>query len=140
LTVVHYMLSNFFPAQTEHDKLRLQCVSQIHDMYREMESWGPDSGPKVAMLARRHLLLYRELSLEAASKWPGGKGEPWRVYPKHHLFQHCCEDQVALAGNPREHWTYADESCIGLIAKLAESCHATTLQTVVMARYRVSRP
>jgi hypothetical protein len=133
LYVLHFVLLHVFPHESGHDKLRLQCVAYIAKMYREMEAWGPDSGTTVAELARRHLLLYHELSLDASSAMF------WRLYPKHHLFLHFMEDQVALAGNPREHWTYADESCIGLIAKLAASCHAGTVHRVVISRYRASR-
>jgi hypothetical protein len=138
LYVLDFMLSHFFPAVSYRDKLRLQCASTLVDMYREMEKWGPESGTKVASLARRHLLLYSELSSSAEASCVVAKGKSWKLYPKRHMLQHCIEDQVSLAGNPRDHWTYADESCIGQIAKLAEKCHSGTVHRVVMLRYRAS--
>ena len=59
----------------------------------------------------------------------------WRMYPKHHLFIHCCEDVVASAGNLRDCWCYRDENEIGLAVDVAESGHATTLHRTVVEKY-----
>ncbi|MCP4243256.1 MAG: hypothetical protein GY772_22090, partial [bacterium] len=44
---------------------------------------------------------------------------PWRLKPKHHLFQHLVEEQVFQLGNPRGYWTYTDESIMGVLSVMA---------------------
>ena len=51
----------------------------------------------------------------------------WKVMPKLHLFAHLTEWQVEEWGNPRYYWTYSDESLVGLLIEVAESCHPATM-------------
>ena len=61
------------------------------------------------------------------------------MYPKHHLAVHCCEEQVAIHGNPSASWAYRDESEIGECAKIAASgIHPTTLSETLMERHRLA--
>jgi hypothetical protein len=137
LKVVHFMLTNFFKPTNDHELLRLQCTESLHNMYVELEQWGPESSPKVASYARRHCVLCAQLALNMVdeNEWRGW--HRWMLYPKHHVFLHCVEDQVCQSGNPRDSWCYADEDAIGKAAKIAESCHIRTLHRVVMERYRL---
>ena len=60
----------------------------------------------------------------------------WKLVPKHHLFLHIVEEQVAVAGSPKACWCYPDESEIGLAAKVGASCHPRYLPTAVILKYR----
>ena len=57
--------------------------------------------------------------------------------PKHHLFQHLCEDQALAYGNPAFYWTYADEDLVGLLIEVAHSCHPSTMATVGLFKWRI---
>ena len=134
---VFYMLANFFPSQNAHDELRLQCVKHLHEMYMELECWNDDSPPKVVASGRRHCLLYAELTKTVEQENASRNWCRWKLYPKHHLFLHCLEDQVLQSGNPRDNWCYLDEGSIGHAVKIAESAHVTTLHRVVIQKHRL---
>ena len=137
LQVVNFMLGHFFPAATPHSKLRFECVRLLHDLYKDLEAWQPESGPKVASLARKHLALYSELSREVLEHASPETWTAWRIYPKFHIFVHVCELQIALQGNPRWSWCYQDESEIGAAVRCAEHAHPNTLHRALMQKYRL---
>ena len=142
LPVLRHMLEHVLkPGTDAHKLLRLQCLQKLDDMYQELYRWrdGCGSGKRVAELGRRHLLLYTELAREslAGVDWQRNGWMMWRLYPKHHAFQHCIEDQVSVCGNPTECWNYGDESFIGEAVKLAESAHASTLHRLIIQKYRI---
>ena len=89
---------------------------------------------------RRSLMLYAELSMQELNgrSWQTSGFFVWRLYPKMHLLLHCLEDQVSVAGNPRESWCYVDESEIGAAVGVAESVHPSTLHRAVMEKHRLS--
>ena len=125
------MLQMFFPPNSEHDQTRFRCVETLYWFYMELDAWDPATSPdRIASLARRHCLLYAQLSFEQA---PGSK--TWRIFPKHHLFVHLAE---LATNNPRDDWAYADEAAIGVASTLAESVHPTHLQRMLVVRWRVS--
>ena len=64
---------------TLHKELRYQCVKALDDMYIELMSWGPSSGPRVAELGRRHCVLYGELSKEAVAQ-AGADDTNWLLW------------------------------------------------------------
>ena len=141
LKVVHFMLAHLFNRDTTHEQLRFDCVNSLHKMYTELEgrSWGPEVAARVASLGRGHVILYAELArefLDARGHLESG-WVLWRMFPKHHLFLHVVEDELALVGNPRECWTYGDERAIGAAVDLAERSHPNTLHRFVVARYRL---
>ena len=138
LPVVVAILEKWFPARDDHEGNRLLCLTALRDMYTELKAWGPGSGPRVASLGRRHVLLYEALSRDALSKLREGATQLfWRLYPKHHLFIHCVEDQVMISGNIGESWNYRDESAIGDAAKVAGRLHPRTLHRTLITKMRV---
>eukprot|EP00959_Pyramimonas_sp_CCMP1952_P082401 1721718-Pyramimonas_sp.AAC.1 len=77
-----------------------------------MKHWDPDSSHvRIGLAARQHLSMYSELHSEA--KRLNDDTVFWKLYPKHHVFVHCAEDQIESHGNPSDHWCYGDESEIG---------------------------
>ncbi|CAK0792475.1 unnamed protein product, partial [Prorocentrum cordatum] len=59
----------------------------------------------------------------------------FKMNPKLHLFEHLCEFQSVLFGNPRYWWTYADEDLVGRMIEIAESVHPTTLAASVLFKW-----
>ena len=137
LPCVVWLLENIYAQDTEHQRLRYQCLKNLSDMYEE--SRKADFSPKdLASYGRKHLILYCELGLEQLRE-RSHLGLGWvlyRFYPKHHLALHAIEDQVAVSGNPRESWCYMDENAIGNAVEVAESMHRLALHKSVMAKHR----
>jgi len=135
--VVLWILENLIPRDTRHQKLRINCILQMKLMYDALEA--PVFDPvKVASHGRKHLKLWIELG-RSSLELSVARGKLWilyRWYPKHHLLLHTLEDQVLIAGNPRECWAYEDESTIGEAVKIAESLHASSLHKSVIAKKR----
>ena len=80
-------------------------------MYEVMAGpWGQGTGLEVARLGRAHLTFFNELYLSSlnSGEWQRVGYLLWRVYPKHHLFLHVIEDQIALSGIRRD--SYGDHS------------------------------
>ena len=142
LKCVVFILKEFLPAQTPHDELRLNCVSALLEMYDYLELWliGRSTGKIAAAHGRRSLMLYCELLMAELNgkHWQYSGWLVWRLYPNMHLLLHCLEDQVSVAGNPRESWCYVDESEIGAAVNVAESVHPSTLHRAVMEKHRLS--
>ena len=139
LPCVKYILEYFMPMETPHDQLRYHCVRTICQMYDLMRAPAAEfQGRVVATLARKHLLLYADLSKESIQSRIHQKHGRcfWKWAPKHHLFAHF-EQQIANCGNPAEHWCYADESLIGEVAKVCEGCHPNTLHRLVIQKTRI---
>ena len=59
-----------FALETEHQQLRLQCLTALVKVYEEMDDWKDDtsSALKVAECGRQHLILYKELSDSSPSE------------------------------------------------------------------------
>ena len=55
--------------------------------------------------------------------------------PKVHLWEHVCEVQAVLYGNPRYYWCYADEDLVGHLIEIAETCHPMTLAISVLFKW-----
>lgn len=127
LPILHQMLKHCFEADSEHARLRLQCVDALRRCYLEMESWSPSGSPhRLAKIGRQQLMLYSEL--RATSSDPA----LWHMYPKHHLFMNVLEADVT---NPRLEWNYSDEADIGIAAKQAATCNVSHIPVQVIRRY-----
>ena len=96
-------------------------------MYR----WSDGSAARAAECARRHLLLYAQVSALARERYPSCIH--WKWSPKHHLFLHCFE---TMTDSPMLSWTYNDEAAIGIAAALAGTVHPRTLPRTLMQEYR----
>ena len=117
------------------DMVRLQMLTAYNSMYESLYAWrGGDQSakPSVTRFGQRYLLLYSELTREAISK---GDFVHWRIYPKHHMLDHCIGSQLATHGNAMDVWCYEDESEIGWAARVAESGHPSTLHRLVMEKH-----
>ena len=129
--VLHHMLSHMFACDTPHQKLRRDCVGCLAKIYELLANWeAGGGGRRLADLARAHLIQYKELR----DLQPDGS-MCWQLFPKHHLFCHCCEGS---RGNPALEWCYADESAIGNGSKPCQSCHPLYICTHLMQKYRLA--
>ena len=124
LNVVVWILENCLVPSNPHQQLRYDCLKFLWRFYRELENWDPAASPgRAEGYGRQHCILYIQLSREHQHLFERLGYHPFKYYPKHHLFVHCCEEGIALCGNPREVWAYRDESAIGDAVDVAESCH-----------------
>eukprot|EP00969_Alexandrium_andersonii_P028274 1234266-Alexandrium_andersonii.AAC.1 len=55
--------------------------------------------------------------------------------PKFHKLDECIRSAIRSHRNPGWSWTFSDESWIGSMANLQESCHSTTAHSRVMQRW-----
>ena len=111
-------------------------MEQLELFYVELRDWQRGvSPPKLAIYARQHLTLYLELGrvhLALRSHQQDGWIH-WRSYPKHHLWLHMAEEGLDCRGT----WTYADESAIGILVKVAESTHPSRIHRTVLKKFRL---
>ena len=75
----------------------------------------PFDSAACARCSRQFCNLYKVLSKEASDD------KLWKLKPKMHMVQEMCEVQSALVVNPREFWTYRDESFMGVVSSKAHS-------------------
>ena len=134
LPIVVKVLEQFFPVETEHQRLVLQCVSALNMCYEELSNWRSDGSSSRALgrHARRHCILFGELYKEACSQ----RAAPleWNLYPKHHLMLHAAEDCEI---SPKLEWNYLDESEAGLCSKLAAKANVSHIRLRLIDRYRL---
>ena len=130
IPVLRELLRSCFGLHTEHQRLRFNCLEQLHLVYKEMENWHDDgsSTQRFRKHAMRHLLLYGELNKNSVAK---GDYLCWKLVPKHHLFSHQYGYQ-----NPKSEWCYAMESDIGEAAKICKAAvNVQHLHTAFISRY-----
>ena len=111
--------------------MRFQCLDCLHKVYEEMNNWedGGTSSFRLGHYARKHLMLYRNLSEQTRSPLL------WHMCPKHHVFLHVCEGCLA---NPKLHWNYGDESEIGAAVAMAKTANQGCVEFALLRRYRAT--
>ena len=127
LPVCVHMLTHFFPLDSEHSKLRLNCLRQLEACCNAVKSWDDASGYTLAHAAKRFLILYRELS--NTCHMPG----VWALVPKFHLFIHLAEE---ASMSPALEWNYSDESAIGEAARLARLTNPRHIGTKLVEKHQ----
>eukprot|EP00959_Pyramimonas_sp_CCMP1952_P471716 9498862-Pyramimonas_sp.AAC.2 len=129
------MLANFFDKTSRHDINRHDCAQALNRFYHELNNWNHErSHVEVGVAARQHLSMYRLLHIEA--RIDNSDSCFWKLFPKHHLFIHCAEDQIEAHGNPASHWCYGDEDEIGGATEAARFARPRTIGTSILDRYR----
>ena len=98
----------FFKPESDRDEMIHGCVASLVDIYAEMDAWNTTtSPPRISALARRPLMLYREL------RETSDDAGCWTLYPKHHVFLHICEETMETRVCPKLEWCYGDENETG---------------------------
>ena len=131
LPVLLAMLRDYFPAESAYEQCRFHCLAALNRCFAELANWqdGPGgSARRLELAALQHLQLYQRLHELRADPLM------WRLYPKHHLFQHCSTNAWT---NPVLLWNYSDEDCIGEAVRIARGCNVAHLHTAVIRRYRL---
>ena len=101
LPILLKVLQLFFPAGSPRERVMVGCVETLCDIYKELNTWDTTtSPPRVASLARRHVILLRELHDTSDDT------DLWCIYPKHHMFVHLCESTQQTRVNPQLEWCY----------------------------------
>ena len=73
-----------------------------------------------------------------ALSWAAGQcgAGTWLTKPKMHMYDHCLRLAQHERLNPMFWWCFADESFVGLVAKLAKLCHAgSALEDSIVERW-----
>lgn len=121
----------------EHDTLALAVVQLLNRFYEMLKSesmfLGVSARAEIIELGMMLASLYARL---AAMSFAWGI-KLWKMQPKLHLFQHLCEDQAPLQGNPRYWWTYGDEDLVGILIGIAEGVHPSTIAVSVLFKWAV---
>ena len=134
--IVLRMLEIHFPAVTEREVRRYNCLKYLHMGYELLENWDADAAKKLEDYCKRHVLLYLSLAREHLQEiGPEGVWVFWRFFPKHHMLLHLSGEQARRFGNPRDFWCYMDEGTIGIAVDVAESCHPRTLAFSCIDKY-----
>ncbi len=61
----------------------------------------------------------------------------WKMIPKFHAFQHMCELNAQMCGDPRFWWCYSDEDMVGFMIEVAEACHRSTMASTGLFKWLV---
>ena len=130
-----HLIQNIFPPKSDRSRMRLECVSKMRRCFELMDDWSPDSGVEFVMVGRQFLALH-SLMCQESREHPSNMHAVWSEYPKHHLMDHLLDD-VSSRGNPKESWSYSEESEIGLCAELAGALHPRTVKTMLLQRHRL---
>ena len=116
-----------------HDDWRLGVVHLLNRFYEIIESEpmfpSEEARAELARVSKTFMTLYGKLSNEAYQE----NRRAWKITPKFHAFQHCCEHQSWI--NPRVLWTYGDESLQGLVKEVALSCHPRTMSYMTILKW-----
>ena len=100
------------PCDSNENLVRM--MAKLLDLYMvtSLPTWNPEVAERSC---REFLVLYRYFNTLAETT---GK-DLWRLKPKIHLMQELFEYQGHQAGNPRNFWTYRDESFVGFLGTMA---------------------
>ena len=104
-------------AEDQHSRTVVSCMNHLATCYGFLQNFDP---VQLESSARKLALLYVALEKEQLD---AGIQKRWKVKPKLHMFLELC-GHVCLErhrGNPRNFWTYADESHGGTMKRIAMS-------------------
>ena len=133
LPILLKVIQLFFPAGSPRERVMVGCIEPLCDIYKELNTWDTTaSPPRGASLARRHVILLRELHDTSDDK------DLWCIYPQHHMFVHLCKSTQQTRVNPQLEWCYGDDSEIGVAVSLAKSSLASHIEKCLLERYNVS--
>ena len=109
-----------------------QCLVDFYKILKTEDRFlSADAKTRLPKLGRNLCMLYSELSSEAFRQ----KKKLWKFSPKHHLFQHLCEEQAVAFGNPAFYWTYPDEDLVGHMIEVSRSCHPATMAVICLFKW-----
>ncbi len=115
--VLDCIVQEQIPQDSVHNQTVVKCMHYLAECYSCLQDFDAN---KLELSARRLGSLYCALEQEQLA---AGVQKRWKVKPKLHLFLElsmylCLQRQ---RGNPRNFWTYADESHGGLMRTIAAS-------------------
>ena len=105
------------PTDSLHNQTVVSCMQNLAMAYSCLQDFDP---VKLDRASRRMALLYCALQKEQVD---AGVDKRWKVKPKLHLFLELCHYLCLQRqrGNPRDFWTYGDESHGGSMRRIAAS-------------------
>ena len=136
---VRQLMEKLDTGESEHKKIRRKLVQLLDEFYEIVYGHGeylPDDVAKhlqfvMLGILRRCVLLHHRAVLSGRMAW--------QLVPKHHYFFHLALQVGAGGRNPRFFQTYIDESFVGRICGVYESCqdgpYHDMIQKDVMQKY-----
>ena len=125
------LIVNFIKQQSDRS-IRADALARFYEIIGSDERWLNES----------HLLELRELSvllvrtyLKLSAEALKNKVRAWKAVPKFHVFQHICEIQAAVFGNPRRYWTYSDEDLQRIMKMIALSVHTENVPPLALYKW-----
>lgn len=115
--VMAVVVNQFMLAEDQHTRTVVSCMNHLAKCYGFLQNFDP---AELDASARKLALLYVSLEKEQQD---AGIQKRWKVKPKLHMFLELC-GHICLQrqrGNPRNFWTYADESHGGSMKRIAMS-------------------
>eukprot|EP00969_Alexandrium_andersonii_P282694 12497454-Alexandrium_andersonii.AAC.1 len=127
--LAHYTTADNGNLHARRRALVLWALAQLWHIMKASGMWFTDDRARAFAEAGRTLFdNWRCLAHEAQLQ----KRPRWQVRPKHHALEHTIISASITKRNPRTHWCFKDESQIGLIKKLAQKSHPSTVSLRVL--------
>ena len=104
-------------AESQYSRTVVSCMNYLANCYGFLQNFDP---VQLDTSAKKMALLYVALEKEQQD---ANIQKRWKIKPKLHMFLELCQ-HVCLQkqrGNPRNFWTYADESHGGIMKRIAMS-------------------
>ena len=124
-----------FGTDSDEDRTIIEVCRLLVRFYQILESesqfLSPETKCEMQYLGQALAELYSKLASDAFNKG----ARLWKMSPKLHLFEHLCELQCIILGNPRFYWCYSDEDLVGIMTDIAETCHPRTMAITVMVKW-----
>lgn len=127
---------------TDTDKVVAACVC-AYDMAIKVMDQSPllmtqEQAGQFKYFVLRHLRCYAHLhshGLNAGLNVPGRRC--WLLLPKLHFFWHTAHDVYKTRLNPKMSTLLSAESFIGILGRIARSCHRSTVSRRTLERYQL---
>ena len=127
----------FDPVFATHDLLIVgvcQLCCNLYDLMMTSGRFFTDAvKAKIVVIGNQLPQMYMRLYSEAFRA--GVKA--WKMTPKLHLIQELLLYQCLDWGNPLYYWCYGDESLVGDMVEIAQSCHMSTLTVTALVKWLV---
>ena len=131
------------PGASVLDKTVATCAWTYAQLLRLMDSAGPvlttAEAQQFAGWGFQHLQLYSSLRFKSSRVL--GASAPMRflfqLVPKHHYFYHMIKDAKESRINPSFYTLLTAESFIGMMGRIARSCHRASVSRRTLERYLV---
>ena len=125
------------------DKQVAHCIYLYCEVLHILDAAGvllsEEQGQKLFDNGMQHLQLYADLNAKSAIVRGAHEYNRalWRLFPKHHHFEHLLFDARESLINPSFHTLLRAESFIGIMGRVSRTCHRSSLSLRSLQRYKL---